>query len=72
MSALPRTLQTIEKEAPPWLIEVADSVLKAHLDTEEKFLDAAGLKSALVKALSDAYERGLQDGLTTKATGPDA
>jgi hypothetical protein len=29
-------------------------------------------KAAMVKALSDAYEQGLQDGLTTKATGPDA
>jgi hypothetical protein len=72
LAALPRTLQTIEKEAPPWLIEVADSVLKAHVDTEQKFLDAAGLKSAIVKALSDAYERGLEDGLATKVTGPDA
>lgn len=72
LSALPRALQTIEKEAPPWLIEVADSLLKAHVDTEQKFIDAAALKSALVKALSDAYERGLEDGIATKATGPDA
>jgi hypothetical protein len=35
-------------------------------------LDFDGFKAALVKALSDAYEQGLQDGLVTRTIGPNA
>ena len=54
------------------LVEVADNLLKAHLDTDGKVLDAKLCKTAIINALSDAYEQGLQDGLATKIAGPDA
>jgi hypothetical protein len=40
--------------------------------SDRKVLDIDSFKAAFVKALSDAYERGLEDGLATKTTGPDA
>jgi hypothetical protein len=61
----------MEEDPPPWSME-ADTLLKGHLDTDQKILDAAAFKTALIKALSDAYEQGSEDGLVTKATGPDA
>ena len=57
-----------EEDPPPWTIE-ADILLEAHLDTDQKIADTTAFKTALIKALSDAYEQGLQDGLVTKATG---
>ena len=61
----------MEEALSPW-IEVSDSLLRAHLDSAEKILNTATFKAALIQALSDAYEKGLEDGLVTKATGPDA
>jgi hypothetical protein len=61
----------MEDEIPRWSVE-ADDLLKAHVDTEQRRFDAEGFKTALVKALSEAYEQGLKDGLVTRATGPDA
>jgi hypothetical protein len=52
--------------------ELADNLLKAHLDADGKVLDAKLCKTAIINALSDAYEQGLQDGLATKIAGPDA
>ena len=46
------------------LVEVADDLLKAHLDADGKVLDK--------KLCKTAYEQGLQDGLATKIAGPDA
>jgi len=54
------------------LVEVADNLFNVHTDAEGKILDAKIFKTAMTKALGDAYERGLQDGLATKATGPNA
>jgi hypothetical protein len=54
------------------LVEVADNLLKAHLDADGKVLDAKLCKTAIINALGDAYEQGLQDGLATKIAGPDA
>jgi hypothetical protein len=54
------------------LVEVADNVLKAHLDADGKVLDAKLCKTAIINALADAYEQGLQDGLATKIAGPNA
>ena len=56
----------MEEALSPW-IEVSDSLLRT-----EKILDAATFRAALIQALSEAYEKGLEDGLVTKATGPDA
>ena len=53
-------------------VEVADNLLKAHLDADGKVLDAKLCKAAIINALSDAYGQGLQDGLATKIAGPDA
>jgi hypothetical protein len=62
----------MEKEVlSRWSLAV-DTLLKAHLATDREIADATAFKTALIKALSDAYEKGLQDGLVTKATGPDA
>jgi hypothetical protein len=65
-----RQEEMMEEDTPPWSME-ADNLLNAHVDTEQKILDAAVFKMALVTALSDAYEQGLKDGLVTRATGPD-
>jgi hypothetical protein len=54
------------------LVEVADNLLKAHLDADEKVLDLKLCKTAIINALGEAYEQGLQDGLATKMAGPDA
>jgi hypothetical protein len=51
---------------------VADDLLKAHLDADGKVLDKKLCKTAIINALGDAYEQGLQDGLATKIAGPDA
>ena len=53
-------------------VEVADNLLKAHLDADGKVLDAKLCKTAIINALADAYEQGLQDGLATKIAGPNA
>jgi hypothetical protein len=63
--------QTMEDTTIPWETEVAEALLKSYVD-EGKICDAGGLKTGLVKALGDAYEKGLQDGLTTRQRGPDA
>jgi len=54
------------------LVEVADDLLKVHLDADGKVLDKKICKIAIINALSDAYEQGLQDGLAVKTAGPDA
>ena len=54
------------------LVEVADDLLKAHLDAAGKVLDAKLCRTAMINALADAYEQGLQDGLATKIACPDA
>ena len=54
------------------LAEMADDLLKAHLDDDGKVLDAKLCKDAIINALADAYEQGLEDGLATKKSGPDA
>ena len=51
-------------------IEIADNLLQAHVDMQQKIVNAEGFKAAFVKALSEAYERGLEDGL--RASRPDA
>jgi len=60
-----------QPEATRWSI-AAEGLLTAHVDPDQKIVDRPGFQAALVKALSDAYELGLKDGLVTKATGPDA
>ena len=60
----------MEDDTPPWLLEVAGNLLQAHVDIQQKIVDAEGFKAALVKALSEAYEQGLDDGL--RASRPDA
>ena len=62
----------MEDAAKMGLVETADKLLKAHLDADGKVLDAKLCKDAIVNALGDAYERGLQDGLATKTSGPAA
>ena len=52
--------------------KVTDRLFATYVSPDQKVLDIDSFKAALVKALSDAYEQGLQDGLATKATGPDA
>jgi hypothetical protein len=54
------------------LAEVADNLLKAHLDDDGRVLDAKLCKDAIINALGDAYEQGLEDGLATTKSGPDA
>jgi hypothetical protein len=54
------------------LVEVADNLFNVHTGSEGKILDAKIFKTAMAKALGDAYERGLQDGLSIKIKGPDA
>ena len=60
-----------QPEATRWSI-AAEGLLNAHVDPDRKIVDGPVFQAALVKALSDAYELGLKDGLVTKATGPDA
>ena len=60
----------MEGATPPWLLEVDGNLLQAHVDIQQKIVDAEGFKAALVKALSEAYEQGLEDGL--RASRPDA
>ena len=59
------------EDASPWP-EIVDSLMQTHVDMNQKILDAENFKAALGQALSEAYEQGLEDGLRTKATGPDA
>jgi hypothetical protein len=63
--------QTMQDTTIPWETEVAEALLQKYVD-EGKISNSDGLKTALVKALGDAYEKGLQDGLTTRQRGPDA
>ena len=56
-------------EKPPEA-KVTDRLFATYVSSDRKVLD--GFKAALVKALGDAYEQGLQDGLVTRTTGPDA
>ena len=62
----------MEDDTKAHLVEVADNLLKAHLDDDGKVLDKKLCKTAIVNALGDAYEQGLQDGLATKNAGSDA
>jgi hypothetical protein len=62
--------QTMQDTTIPWETEVAEALLQKYVD-EGKISNSDGLKIALVKALG-AYEKGLQDGLTTRQRGPDA
>jgi hypothetical protein len=43
-------------------VEVADNLLKVHFDADGKVLDKKICKTAIINALGDAYEHGLQDG----------
>ena len=54
------------------LVEVAKNCLKVHLDADGKVLDKKICKTAIINALGEAYEQGLQDGFATKTAGPDA
>ena len=56
----------------PQETKVTDRLFATYVSPDRRVLDIDSFKAALVKALSDAYEKGLQDGLATKATGPDA
>ena len=58
-------------EKPPET-KITDRLFATYISPDRKVLDMDSFKAARVKALSDAYEQGLQYGLTTKATGPDA
>jgi hypothetical protein len=58
-------------EKPPET-KITDRLFSTYIGPDRKVLDIDGFKAATVKALSDAYEQGLQDGLATKATGPNA
>ena len=58
-------------EKPPGA-KVTDRLFAIYVSLDRKVLDIDGFKAALVKALGDAYEQGLQDGLVTRTTGPDA
>jgi hypothetical protein len=58
-------------ENPP-AAKITDRLLATYVGPDRKVLDFDGFKAALVKALSDAYKQGLQDGLVTRTTGPDA
>jgi hypothetical protein len=58
-------------EKPPET-RLTDRLFATYISPDRKVLDIDGFKAALVKALSDAYEQGLQDGLATKPIGPDA
>jgi hypothetical protein len=60
----------MEDATPPWLLEVAGNLLQAHVDIQQTIVDAEGFRAALIKALSEAYEQGLEDGL--RASRPDA
>ena len=51
-------------EKPPET-KVTDRLFATYISPDRKVLDMDSFKAAMVKALSDAYERGLQDGLTT-------
>jgi hypothetical protein len=59
-----------DEESP--VMMTTDRLFATYISPDRKVLDLDSFKAALVKALSDAYERGLQDGLVTKTTGPDA
>ena len=52
--------------------KITDRLFATYISPDRKVLDIGSFKAALVKALSDAYEQGLQDGLATKATGPES
>ena len=56
----------------PQEAKVTDRLFATYVSSDRKVLDIDGFKAALVKALGDAYEQGLQDGLVTRTTGPDA
>ena len=43
----------MEEALSPW-IEVSDSLLRTHVDSAEKILDAATFRAALIQALSEA------------------
>ena len=59
----------MEDATPPWLLEVAGNLL--HICRySAKDCRAEGFEAALVKALSEAYEQGLEDDL--RASRPDA
>ena len=63
--------RSMPDEKPPET-KVTDRLFATYVGSDRKVLDIDSFKAAFVKALSDAYERGLEDGLATKATGPDA
>ena len=64
-----------EKSPEP---EITDRLFATYISPDRKVLDIDSFKAAFVKALSDAYEQGLQDGwptrrdlyLTPKSVGP--
>jgi hypothetical protein len=41
-------------------VEVAENLLKVHLDVDGKVLDKKICKTAIINALGEAYEQGLQ------------
>jgi hypothetical protein len=63
--------RSMPDEKPPET-KVTDRLFATYVGSDRRVLDIDSFKAAFVKALSDAYERGLEDGLATKATGPDA
>jgi hypothetical protein len=53
-------------------VEAAENLLKVHLDADGKVLDKKICKTAIINALGEAYEQGLQDGFARKTAVPDA
>ena len=60
----------MEDATPPWLLEVAGNLPPSTCRYSAKDCRAEGFKAALVEALSETYEQGLDDGL--RASRPDA
>jgi hypothetical protein len=50
-------------EMPPWAIEVADRLLQTYVSPDRRVLDMESLKTALIKALNDAFGEGLAAGV---------
>lgn len=50
-------------EMPSWAIEVADRLLQTYISPDRRVLDMESLKTALIKALNEAYGEGLSVGV---------
>ena len=56
-------------EMPLWAIEVVDRLLQTYVSPDRRVLDMESFKTALIKALNEAFGEGLAAGVLAGPSG---